>query len=366
MGVTGRWSIGRSIWPRQGCQHAPLSSQRMAGAGWGGDVASGRLHCPRCGGRLQATVDRLRCEHGHQFEVDGGVARLRWSPPDDPLDSVSTQVERFYDRHPFPDYDQQGIDTLRTRAEGNNLARLLDQQIPSRATVLEVGCGTGQLTNFLASSGRSVLGIDLSASALALAEAFRSSQQIGSARFAQMDLFHPAIAERSFDVVIANGVLHHTADTEAAYLAVARLVAPSGFLIVGLYHRHGRRATSVRRALVHRVRRLTSLDPQARGDRDPTRRAAWVADQYWHPHESSHTFREVLGWMERAGIDYTSSLPTFGRSGDRVPDLFMASNAPCPDRRWRELSMAITNRRDGGLFVTVARRPGATAGQNSV
>jgi len=46
----------------------------------------------------------------------------------------------------------------------------------------------------------------------------------------QMNLFHPAIVPESMDIVIADGVLHHTHDTKAAFKSIFRLVKPSGIL----------------------------------------------------------------------------------------------------------------------------------------
>ncbi len=50
------------------------------------------------------------------------------------------------------------------KARDGLFARLLNEQIPYDARVVEVGCGTGQLTNFLSIAHRSVLGVDAFAS----------------------------------------------------------------------------------------------------------------------------------------------------------------------------------------------------------
>ena len=38
-----------------------------------------------------------------------------------------------------------------------------------------------------------------------------------------------------FDVVLCNGVLHHTSDPYGGYRGIARLVKPGGLIVVGLY-----------------------------------------------------------------------------------------------------------------------------------
>jgi len=32
-------------------------------------------------------------------------------------------------------------------------------------------------------------------------------------------------------------------------------------------------------------------------------------DQYKHPHESTHTIREVIGWLDKAGLRFVKSIP---------------------------------------------------------
>ena len=55
-------------------------------------------------------------------------------------------AEAFYEYDPYPTYER-----IKTRAQlraavgESSLARLLDLQIPPRTTILDVGCGTGQL-----------------------------------------------------------------------------------------------------------------------------------------------------------------------------------------------------------------------------
>ena len=63
---------------------------------------------------------------------------------------------------------------LRARAERSEFARLLDEAIPGDARVVEIGCGTGQMSLYLARADRVVIGADLTRESLRLgAEAAR-------------------------------------------------------------------------------------------------------------------------------------------------------------------------------------------------
>ena len=66
-----------------------------------------------------------------------------------------------------------------------------------------MGCGTGQLTNFLSIAHRSVLGVDVCMNSLGLAQKFKVENGLDRASFAQMNLFRPALKDGFFDVVIS-------------------------------------------------------------------------------------------------------------------------------------------------------------------
>ena len=69
----------------------------------------------------------------------------------------------FYNDVKFPNYeDIEDFGTLLDKAERSIFAKLLDNEIPIGATVLEAGCGTGQLSIFLSRYNRQIYGIDIS------------------------------------------------------------------------------------------------------------------------------------------------------------------------------------------------------------
>src|SRR5258708_38908425 len=121
--------------------------------------------CPRCG---EGALTQLRCAAcGEQYSAPGGIPDLRI-----PADPRTERVREFYARAPFPAYPpRDSLSALRARAAGSAFARRLDEAIPGDATVLELGCGTGQLSLFLAGADRTIAAADLSRPSLALARA---------------------------------------------------------------------------------------------------------------------------------------------------------------------------------------------------
>src|SRR4051812_19221432 len=186
------------------------------------------LACPCCGSALDADLRCLGC--GSAYSCDDGILALRL-----PADARTEKVRGFYAAAPFPAYPaNDSLSALRARAERSEFARLLDQAIPPDARVLEMGCGTGQMSLFLAGADRLVVGADLTRDSLALAESARRRYALDGVLFVETDLRRPGLRAKSFDVVVSNGVLHHTPDPRASFAALARLVRPGGILVVGL------------------------------------------------------------------------------------------------------------------------------------
>jgi SAM-dependent methyltransferase len=176
-----------------------------------------------------------------------------------------------------------------------------------------------------------------------------------------MNLFRPAVKRGTFDLVIANGVLHHTSDPLLGLESMSRLIRSNGHAVFGLYHRYGRLITDLRR-LVFRAsgERFSFLDPNLRRkDLGSEKRRAWFRDQYRHPHESKHTIGEVIGWLERAGLQFVKSLPPSKpfQPVSETEALFDPEEPGNPLERFAaELGMTLRGSREGGFFVVVARK----------
>src|SRR5581483_5378537 len=280
--------------------HFVLTKTRQPGAVVAGAAAAHDpvlepvLASPVTGGALAVQGNRARCaSSGHVFEREDGIWKLFWphETMSDPGD-VTEIVKAFYEQTPFPNYDDfDSVRALIEKSRAGVYTRALARAIPANSRVLEVGCGTGQLSNFLGISCRHVIGTDVCLNSLRLAESFRRSQQLERVRFVQMNLFRPCFLPEQFDVILANGVLHHTADPHGGFRSLVPLLKPGGFVVVGLYNRFGRLMTDLRRVLFRLTGgRAAWLDPMLRTSlRSEAKRKAWFADQYRHPHESKHT-----------------------------------------------------------------------------
>lgn len=93
------------------------------------------------------------------------------------------------------------------------------------ATVLEVGCGWGELARWIADEvGAGVVAVDLSPRMVELARANGVDAQVADVQSLPFD-------DGSFDVVVAAWMLYHVPDRERAVSELARVLRPGGRLV---------------------------------------------------------------------------------------------------------------------------------------
>jgi SAM-dependent methyltransferase len=322
------------------------------------------LQCPVSGTPLFARPEGwFTSGEGRHYAVDNGIPKL-FAPVDAAMSDhdVTDMVKAFYEETPFPNYDDvESRDSLVGKARQGLFAAALDEQLPAGAVVLEAGCGTGQLTNFLGLSWRRrVFGGDICFNSLLLANNFRERYRIANAAFLQMNLFRPPFRDDSIDVVISNGVLHHTGNARIAFEALLRKVKPGGLILIGLYNSYARLPTLWRRWAFERFgpavyfldRRLTTARL------NEGRWQAWFRDQYRHPHETRHSVDEVLGWFDAGGVDFLSSIPAADGSPFSTDTRLFEPHprGTLTVRVATQLQMLMTGGRDGGLFIMIGRK----------
>src|SRR4029077_10522960 len=90
-----------------------------------------------------------------------------------------------------------------------------------------------------------------------------------------------------------------SSDLFGGFARLVPLLRPGGHIVVGLYNAYGRLMTDLRRGVFRATGGAARwIDPYLRSVPMSDRKSdAWFADQYLHPHESTHTIGEVLGWF---------------------------------------------------------------------
>ncbi|OGU38800.1 MAG: hypothetical protein A2X61_15405 [Ignavibacteria bacterium GWB2_35_12] len=322
------------------------------------------FQCPVCCGDLAVENECVLCkENGHRFDiVDDIPLMFVESGEGEHADKITQKVKLFYEENPFPNYDESdNPGLLISKAETSVFAKMLNDELPFNIRILEVGCGTGQMANYLSLAHRYVFGVDLSLNSLLLANNFKKMNSLKRSSFYQMNLFKPIFKIDSFHIVICNGVLHHTHEAYEGLREITKLLKKGGYVVIGLYNRYGRLFTNIRRVIFKLSgSSLHFIDPYLkRKDVAKLKKKTWFLDQYNNPHETTHTFGEVLRWFEQTGIEFISSVPEIGKICPLSDDnkLFSKKSSGNVFSRFiTQLTMPFLTNKEGGFFIMIGRK----------
>lgn len=141
----------------------------------------------------------------------------------------------------FQEHNQKVIDYYEGRKTGNMIPtgspyvnHHLDEftrfcGLTKDQRILDVGCGMGRYTLFLAERGYKVEGLDISPYLLEQLQKFNTGHYTIPTYC--MDVVNaPAEMNGQFDAVVGFFVLHHMHDLTACYTAMTRLVKPGGIV----------------------------------------------------------------------------------------------------------------------------------------
>jgi 2-polyprenyl-3-methyl-5-hydroxy-6-metoxy-1,4-benzoquinol methylase len=117
------------------------------------------------------------------------------------------------------------------------LPRLLDLIGAVRhQRVCDLACGQGIVARALAARGAQVVGVDRSQEMLALAQDYEERQPLGIHYLRDDAQVLGTLRDASFDGVVCNMALPDIADLPAVAQAIARVLAPDGWLVFSLPH----------------------------------------------------------------------------------------------------------------------------------
>ena len=264
----------------------------------------------------------------------------------------------FYNDVKFPNYDDvEDFASLLDKSRRSIFVKKLDEEIPMGSNILEAGCGTGQMSIILSRYARQIYGIDLSKGSLIEAKQFIDSNDIKSVHLFRMNIFKLFFEENTFDVIISNGVLHHTYNPKLAFSKLVRVLKPRGIIVIGLYHRYGRIIQKIRQSLIKNFGdSFKFLDKRFREKISDKKKYAWFLDQYKNPSETTHTYLEVLNWFKVENIEFLSSIPF-----DFNPENKLFQKREAKNRFeifLNEISLAFNLQQisEGGFFVMIGKK----------
>jgi len=279
-------------------------------------------------------------------------------------DNETKKVTEFYKVTPFPNYkNDDNKQSILEKGNKNILAQKFKKFIGYKKKVLEVGCGTGQLSIYFSlGTNNQIVAFDPTIQSLNLAKNFAKKNNITNIEFVNADIFDDVLVDNYFDFVWCNGVLHHTKDPYKAFQLVCKALKDEGYILIGLYNKIGRIRTLIRKYLskIFGLKVLEIFDPTLKHLKiSKEERKSWIKDQYFHPIESLHTLDEVLNWFKNNNIEYINSIPSCDfEVVQNYDNLFSKSSEGSFYSRIINQILMIFNRlgSDGGLFIVIGKK----------
>ena len=166
-----------------------------------------------------------------------------------------------------------------------------------------MGCGVGSFVNSLSFHVKEiqVTGVDYNQIAIDFANDIKKKMKLKSS-FLKQDLFDINF-NKKFDLVTCIGVLHPTNNCLQGINKILEL-SPN-YILLGLYHKHGRKpfldhfdnlktkysSLNTSQKETKLFEEYKKLDKKASDD---LHSKSWFKDQVLHPHETLHTFKEII------------------------------------------------------------------------
>ncbi|HSX03830.1 MAG TPA: bifunctional 2-polyprenyl-6-hydroxyphenol methylase/3-demethylubiquinol 3-O-methyltransferase UbiG [Rhabdochlamydiaceae bacterium] len=115
------------------------------------------------------------------------------------------------------------------------IEKVVNEKFGRSCSILDIGCGGGFLTNYLAKKGHRVSGVDLSEKSLSIAKKSDTTQ---SAEYFLASAYELPFPEESFDVVSAMDLLEHVEKPELVIKEASRVLKKGGLFFFHTFNRN--------------------------------------------------------------------------------------------------------------------------------
>tara|TARA_A100001011_G_C14315433_1_gene847750 strand:+ start:2078 stop:3034 length:957 start_codon:yes stop_codon:yes gene_type:complete len=310
------------------------------------------LMCPNSHENLKIENSEVRStDNKYCYKIEDGIYRFL----NEIKSSETENVKKFYMEDPFPNYNSfDNLETFIEKMKNNSFINSISKILKPGDRVLEFGCGTGQLGNYLAANGHSeIFSADLTINSLKLGNEFTKKNNIKGINFFECDVFKPCFKNESFDLIICSGVLHHTIDPKKGFNNLLKMLKKNGLVIIGLYNSISRLKNSSIKYLSKIIgdKAFYLFDKVYRA-KDSAARNSWVKDQYDHPLEKRYFFKDLHNWFDESNIEFINSIPSYN---NRLPFEKSVSKGDKIDQFNIQLIDLIEND-EGGLFTFLGKK----------
>ncbi len=192
-------------------------------------TAGSTFTCPSCASRVTAGEDELQCEDcSETVPVVDEIPQFPVSGADSSSSDVFDLLSPIYESPLWfrPLYRFTGGPAAPT-SDRQEIATRLD---PAGCDVLDVACGTGRFSRYVADDASFLCGVDLAEGMLQRAKRHTERSGAENTQFARMDATTLQFERGQFDRVACCWALHLFGDKLAAVEEIHRVLSPGGIL----------------------------------------------------------------------------------------------------------------------------------------
>ena len=139
--------------------------------------------------------------------------------------------DTFYDNTPF-EYGYSSKEEILDNMNPNLKEIIVENK---DKVICDIGCGCGRNLLFASEYASKLIGIDLSEESLSFAKKFVKSENMELKLGDNLDI---PLESNFSDLVISDGVCHHTGDTVGAFKECVRILKPGGNLYLAVYKKY--------------------------------------------------------------------------------------------------------------------------------
>lgn len=283
---------------------------------------------------------------------------------DEFFDDTTKKVVDFYKKNPFPNYKNNDNKSTILSKGNNSYLKSLKELMGYKKMILEVGCGTGQFSNYFAiGTNNSIFALDPTFESLKIAKNFSDRNNIKNITYINGSIFEEIFENETFDFVFCSGVLHHTKDTYLGFKNCVKLLKKNGFILIGLYNSYAKFSLKKFIFKIFGYKFISKIDPILKNLKDSDEEImAWVEDQYNHPVERSHSIDEVLQWFRDNRIEPIAGIPKINNLDFYEMNMNIIDNTPIASKNWFSRVVTQLNMNfnllgsDGALFCILGRK----------
>jgi len=238
--------------------------------------------------------------------------------------ALQRKTAAHYDNYPFEfltPRDEISIEKIQPEP----FRRFVNSHVEQGAKIADIGCGPGRGTLYLAQSGGDVVGVELSRESLLLARG-----RAPTANYVVSTNLALPFADGCFEIVISDGVIHHTPDARVAFAEIARITKTGGHCYLAVYRKWGyyyfvytfigAPIRSLEKLAFGRKLIFATLVPlywfvhliKSRGSRSWRGAVNFFYDYLITPRASFHTCEEILRWATKERLELIEYEPRLG------------------------------------------------------